>query len=130
MEEHKKFSIIEPELIKKLMSLSKEEGMKLISQINYKLHLQKESILNQAFKENRMTKEEYEKEYKEMFYDDFGNDSFTQYLNAAMNTKIDYFITENERMLNKRKALEKRFGLRIASPKDVMGEVERSKDNQ
>jgi len=39
MEEHKKFSIIEPELIKKLMSLSKEEGMKLISQINYSIGL-------------------------------------------------------------------------------------------
>ena len=39
MEDHKKFSRIEPKLVKKLMSLSKEEGMKLISQINYSIGL-------------------------------------------------------------------------------------------
>lgn len=55
-----------------------------------------------------------------MFYDDYGSDSFIQYINAAMNAKIDYFVTNNERMLNKREELEKKFGLKIASPKELL----------
>ena len=122
--EHKNFVQIEPKLIKKLLNLPKPIGMKILERINYKLHLQKESILKQAFEENLFTEEEYDKKYKDMFYDEFGSDSFTQYINAVMNAKIDSFVTENERMLKRKEELKKRFGLEIASPEDILRKLD------
>ena len=119
-DEHKNFVQIEPKLIKKLLNLPKPIGMKILERINYKIHLQKENILNQAFSENLFAENEYNEKYKDMFYDEFGSDSFMQYINAVMNAKIDFFITENERMLKRKDELKKRFGLEIASPEDIM----------
>ena len=117
---HKNFVKISPKLIKKLLDLPKPVALKLIEKVNYKMHLQKESILKQAFEENMFTEQEYNEKYKDMFYDDYGSDSFMQYINAVMNAKIDFFITENERMLKKKEELKKRFGLEIASPEDIL----------
>ncbi len=123
-DEHKNFVEIEPKLIKNLLTLPKPIGIKILERINYKLHLQKESILNQAFEENLFTKKEYNKKYKDMFYDEYGSDSFIQYINAVMNAKIDFFITENERMLKKKEELKKRFGLEIASPEEILKKLD------
>lgn len=119
-DEHKNFVEIDPKIIKKLLDLPKQAGIKIMERVNYKLHLQKENILNQAFEENLFTEKEYNEKYRDMFYDDYGSDSFIQYINAVMNAKIDYFVTENERMLKKKEELNKKFGLRIASPEDVL----------
>jgi len=113
-----------PEMLKKLLSLPKEEGIRLFERINYRFYLAKEDILKQAFNENLFTKEEYKERYKDMFYDDYGSDSFIQYINAVMNAKIDCFVTENERMLKRKEELKKRFGLRIAGPKEILEEHE------
>ena len=59
-----------------------------------------------------------------MFYDDYGSDSFMQYINAVMNAKIDFFITENERILKKKEELKKRFGLEIASPEQILKKLD------
>ena len=123
-DEHKNFVEIEPKLIRKLLNLPKPIGMKILERINYKIHLQKESILNQAFEENFFKEEEYNEKYKDMFYDEFGSDSFIQYINAVMNAKIDFFVTENERMLKRREELKKRFGLEIASPEDILKKLD------
>ena len=121
-DEHKNFVEIEPKLIKKLLSLPKPIGMKILQRINYKMNLQKESILKQAFQENIFTEKEYNEKYKDMFYDEYGSDSFMQYINAAMNAKIDFFVTGNERMLKKKEDLKKRFGLEIVSPEQILKE--------
>ena len=123
-DEHKNFVEIEPKLIKKLLNLPKPIGMKILERINYKLHLQKESILNQAFNENIFTEKEYNEKYKDMFYDEFGSDSFMQYINAVMNAKIDFFVTENERMLKRKNELKIRFGLEIASPEVILKKLD------
>ena len=119
-DEHKNFVEIEPNLIKKLLKLPKPIGLKILQRINYKMNLQKESILKQAFQENIFTEEEYNEKYKDMFYDEYGSDSFMQYINAVMNAKIDFFVTENERMLKREAELKKRFGLEITSPEDIL----------
>ena len=123
-DEHKHFVEIEPKLIKKLLNLPKPIGMKILERVNYKIHLQKESILKQAFEENLFTEEEYNENYKDMFYDDYGSDSFMQHINAVMNAKIDLFVTENERMSKRREELKKRFGLEIASPEDILKKLD------
>ena len=123
-DEHKNFVQIEPKLIKKLLNLPKPIGMKILDRINYKLHLQKGNILKQAFEENLFTEKEYNENYKDMFYDDYGSDSFMQYINAVMNAKIDFFITENERILKKKEELKKRFGLEIASPEQILKKLD------
>src|SRR3989338_5929375 len=121
---HKKFSVMKKEDILRLMSLPKEKGIELMKRVNYKFHLAKDDILKQAFEEKLFTKEEYEEKYKDMFYDDYGSDSFVQYINAVMNTKVDCFVTHNERMLTRKDELKKRFGLRIASSKEIVEETE------
>lgn len=119
-DEHKNFVQIEPKLIKKLFSLPKPVGIKILERINYKMHLQRNAILKQAFEESLFAEKEYEEKYKDMFYDEFGSDSFMQYINAVMNAKIDFFITENERMLKRKEELKKKFGLEIASPEEIL----------
>ena len=119
-DEHKNFVEIKPNLIKKLLKLPKPIGMKILQRINYKINLQKEKILKQAFEENLFTEKEYNEKYKDMFYDNYGSDSFTQYINAVMNAKIDFFVTENERMLKRKDELKQIFGLKIASPEDIL----------
>ena len=123
-DDHKNFVEINPKLIKKLLNLPKPIALKLIEKINYKTHLQKKSILKQAFEENIFAEEEYNERFKDMFYDDYGSDSFIQYINAVMNAKIDFFITENERMLKKKEEFKKRFGLEIASPQDILKKLD------
>ena len=122
--EHKNFVRIEQKLIKKLFNLPKSVGMKVLERINYKMHLQKNAILKQAFEENLFTEKEYEEKYKDMFYDEFGSDSFMQYINAVMNAKIDFFITENERMLKRKDELKEKFGLEIASPEEILNKLD------
>ena len=123
-DEHKNFVVIEPKLIKKLLSLPKPIGMKILERINYKMHLQKENILKQAFEENLFAESEYNEKYKDMFYDEFGSDSFIQYINAVMNAEIDFFVTGNERMLKNKEELKKRFGLEIASPEQILKKLD------
>ena len=121
---HKHFVEIEPKLIRKLLNLPKPIGIKILERINYKLNLQKENVLKQAFEENLFTEGEYNKNYKDMFYDEYGSDSFVQYINAVMNAEIDFFVTENERMLKRKEELEKRFGLGIASPEEILNKLD------
>ena len=123
-DDYKNFVEIEPKLIKKLMNLPKSVGMKILERINYKINLQKDNVLKQAFEQNLFTEEEYNEKYKDMFYDEYGSDSFIQYINAAMNTKIDFFVTENERMLKRKEELKKRFGLEIASPEEILKKLD------
>ena len=123
-DDHKNFVEIEPKLIKKLLNLPKPIGMKILERVNYKIHLQKESILKQAFEEKLFTEKEYNEKYKDMFYDEYGSDSFIQYINAAMNAKIDFFITENERILKRKEELKERFGLEIASPEQILKKLD------
>ena len=123
-DEYKNFVEIKPELIKKFLDLPKPIALKLIEKVNYKMHLQKERILKQAFEENIFAEEEYNERFKDMFYADYGSDSFIQYINTVMNAKIDFFITENERMLEKKEELKERFGLEIASPQDILKKLD------
>ena len=124
--DYKTFSVLKPGMIKRLLKLPKPEVMELFNRINNKLYLVKWNILKDAFEQNILTEKEYEDKYKDMFYDDYGGDSFIQYLNAVMNAKVDFFVTENERMLNRKDELERRFGLKIASP-DEIAEKEKNK---
>jgi len=121
--EHKNFVEIDSKLIKKLLNLPKPLGMKILERVNYKINLQKEDILKQAFEEKFLTEKEYNEKYKDMFYDDYGSDSFMQYINAVMNAKIDFFVTHNERMLKRKEEIRKRFGLEIASPEEILKEL-------
>ena len=123
-EEHKNFVVIEPKLIKNLLNLPKPVGMKILERINYKMRLQKENVLKQALEENLFTEKEYNEKYKDMFYDEYGSDSFIQYINAVMNAEIDFFVTENERMLKKKEDLQKKFGLEIASPEQILKKLD------
>ncbi len=119
MKNQNRFGVIKKEWIENLISLPKEEKERFFERIGRALHGQKERILEQAFKKKIFTKEEYENNYKDMFYDEFGFDSFLQYLDAVMNADSDYFVTGNENLLKKRKELESRFNLKIISVEEL-----------
>jgi len=115
-----RFQVLNHDILKHILSLPKEEGLKIMERVNHKLHLEKERILAQAIKKGLFTNEEYISNYEHRFYDDFGSDSFMQYLDAAMNAKnIDFFLTTNERILKARDDLTKKFGLKIISPQEL-----------
>ena len=120
---------MDPEMLKRLMKLPKPVARKLFERINYRFHLEKENILKQAFEEDLFSKEEYNKKYKDMFYDDYGSDSFIQYINAVMNSEVDCFVTSNERMLGRKEELSGRFKLKIASAEEIVDKYENRPNN-
>ena len=119
MANERKFGIVKKEWIEDLAKLSKEEGENLLERFRYRLHEQKNKILEQAFSKKLITKEEYESNYKDMFYDEFGFDGFLQYLNAVMNAKSDYFVTLNNNLIKGRKGLENKFKLKIINTEEL-----------
>ena len=119
MANERKFGIVKKEWIEDLAKLSKEEGEKLLERFRYRLHEQKNKILEQAFSKKIITKEEYESNYKDMFYDEFGFDGFLQYLDAVMNAKSDYFVTLNNNLIKVRKELENKFKLKIINTEEL-----------
>ena len=114
-----KFGIIKKEWIANLANLSKEEGEKLLERLRFKLHFQQNRILEEAFSKSILTKEEYEKNYKDMFYDEFGFDGFLQYIDGVINAKADYFVTLNKNLIKRREELEGEFKLKIITPDEL-----------
>ena len=119
MVNERKFGIVKKEWIEELAKLPREESERLLERFRYRLHEQKNKILEQAFNKKIITKEEYESNYKDMFYDDFGFDGFLQYLDAVMNAKSDYFVTLNKNLVKRRKELENKFKLRIINTEEL-----------
>ena len=119
MQKQRKFGVVKKELIEKLSNLSKEDGERLLERFRYRLHEQKARVLEQAFGEKLISKEEYEKKYRDMFYDELGFDGFLQYLDAVMNAKGDYFATLNGNLIKRREKLEKKFKLKIITPEEL-----------
>ena len=81
----------------------------------------------QAFNDKLITKEEYEKSYKDMFYDEFGFDGFSQYIDAVANSKGDCFVTLNKNLIKRRDELEKKFKLKIISTEELEKMVDKQK---
>jgi len=124
----RKLKQMPPEMIKRLLSLPKEDAVKLSKKVKKRVHLEKDNTLKIAFENGILTKEEYEKKYKDRFYDAYGMDSRIQYLDAIIgDRKVDCFVTHNERMLRIKGKLKERFGLRIASSEEILEEIERKK---
>ncbi len=123
---HRSFKSMDPDIIKRLLSLPKKQGIELFKRVSHRYYLEKDNILNQAFEEKIFTKKEYNEKYKDMFYDKYGSDSFIQYINAVMNSDVDCFVTENIRMMKRKKELFEKFGLRIASPEEIVKENDKT----
>lgn len=119
MRKHKKFGIIKKEWIAKLASMPKEEGERFLERLRFKLHAQQNRILKEAFNKKIITEEEYENNYKDMFYDEFGFDGFLQYIDGVMNANADYFVTLNKNLIKRRDELERKFKLKIISPEEL-----------
>lgn len=119
MRRHKKFGIIKKEWIAQLASMPKEEGEKFLERLKYKMHAQQDRILKEAFSKRIITKDEYESNYKDMFYDEFGLDGFLQYIDGVMNAKADYFVTLNKNLIKRKEELERKFKLKIIAPEEL-----------
>ena len=123
----RRFVKIEKELIEKMARMPKEVGERLLERLRYRLHEEKNKILEQAFNDKLITKEEYEKSYKDMFYDEFGFDGFSQYIDAVANSKGDCFVTLNKNLIKRRDELEKKFKLKIISTEELEKMVDKQK---
>ena len=115
----KKFGVIKKEWIARLADMPKEEAEKLLERMRYKLHKQQTRILEEAYRRWLFSKEDYEANFKDMFYDEFGFDGFLQYIDGVMNANADYFVTLNQNLLKKKDELEARFKLKIITPEEL-----------
>ena len=121
MSKNKKFGIIKKEWIMNLINAPKEEQELLMQRFRQALHKQKARILSEAFEKNLFTQQEYEKNYKDQFYDEFGYDGFLQYIDGTMNADADYFVTENKNLIKRREEIESKFRLKIITSEELIG---------
>lgn len=77
--------------------------------------------VKKAIEMNLITLDEWNMRFK-FYRDDYGY-SFIHYLNCIY-FKIDTFLTDNPIMLENRKELEKRFGVKIISSKEFLEDRE------
>lgn len=116
----KKFGVIKKEWIMNLINAPKEEQELLMQRFRQALHKQKARILSEAFEKNLFTQQEYEENYKDRFYDEFGYDGFLQYIDGVMNGDADYFVTENKNLIKRRKETESKFKLKIITSEELI----------
>ena len=121
MSKNKKFGIIKKEWLISLMNAPKEEQELLMQRFRLALHKQKARILGESFEKKLFTQEEYEKNYKDRFYDEFGYDGFLQYIDGAMNADADYFVTENKNLIKRREEIQSKFKLKIITSEELIG---------
>ena len=87
------------------------------------MNLEKEyqKIAKKAIKDKLITKKEWDTRFDKM-RDEYGH-SFVHLLEAHY-ANLDYFITVNEKIINNRKELEKRFKVPIRTPGELMDEMQ------
>lgn len=124
---YQRMSRVSKELFRNPPQLTSDQADELIARVRAATEQMREPVLAQAFEQKILTSDEYESKYKSHFYDDYGCDSFIQYLNAVMNAKTEYFMTLNERLLKRRDELTSRFRLKIANPEEIAAMMEKEK---
>ncbi len=84
------------------------------------LEQEKKRILAEIYSRGLMTPEEYEREYKNKYLDEYGCNSFMAYLSyVELNDNHGIFITLNDKIIKDRKKLEKKFGVKIKSLQEI-----------
>ncbi|MEK6846216.1 MAG: hypothetical protein AABY26_05625 [Nanoarchaeota archaeon] len=124
---YQKMSAIPKDLFRNPPKLTPDQKDELISRMRAASEKMREPVLKQAYEQGILTPSEYESKYKGHFYDDYGCDSFIQYLNGAMNAKAEYFTTLNERLISRRDELVDKFGLKIATMEEIAAMMEKEK---
>ncbi len=122
---YQKTSALPKDLFRNPPHLTSNQKDELISRMRAASEKMREPVLKQAYEQGILTPDEYESRYKGHFFDDYGCDSFIQYLNGVMNAKVEYFTTENERLVKRRDELAGRFGLKIASIEEIAALLEK-----
>jgi predicted nucleic acid-binding protein len=124
---YQRISAIPKDLFRNPPQLTSDQKDELISRMRNASEKMREPVLKQAYEQGILTVEDYESKYKGHFYDDYGCDSFIQYLNGAMNAKAEYFTTLNERLIKRRDELADKFGLKIATLEEISALMEKEK---
>ncbi len=96
----------------------------MIDKIDKFLEEKYEEVVSEAIKLELIKRKEWDNRFKN-YRDEWGH-SFVHYLECIIN-KIDIFLTINPIMLKNKKELEKRFSVRILSPKEAIKEIEKKK---
>jgi len=121
---------INPEFLMAIKDvLTPEQKKELVDGIINSSKKMEKSRINHAIKIGVLTKEDYEKNYKRKYVDDWGLDSFPEYMQAVSNMKKFKddnltFVTSNRKMLKDKDKLEEKFGLEIKSPKECIDMIE------
>ncbi len=123
-----KISPIPKDLFRNLPHLTPNQKDELISRMRAASEKMREPVLKQAYEQGILTPDEYESKYRGHFFDDYGCDSFIQYLNGAMNAKAEYFTTENERLVKRRDELADKFGLKIVTLEELAALMEKKEN--
>lgn len=91
-----------------------------MNKIEHKLALMRQRVINEATQRKIMTLEEMPI-YVGKYFDEYGIDSFINYLSMlTSDVKMEAFITLCKPMIKDRKKIEKRFGVKIITPKELI----------
>ncbi len=84
-----------------------------------------EEVVSRAIRLKIIKRKEWDDRFKN-YRDECGH-SFVHYLECIMNN-IEIFVTLNPIMFKHREELQERFGVRIASPEELIKEMESQED--
>lgn len=100
----------------------KKCGDKMMEKI---LKQEYEKVVSRAVKLKLIKRKEWDDRFIN-YRDEYGH-SFVHYLECIMH-KIEVFVTINPIMLKNKKELQNRFGVRIASPEELIEEIKDEKN--
>ena len=115
-----KLSPIPKELLERALHLPLAQREQIVENIKRAVHEQKEQVLSEAFAKGILDTKEYEEKYKDHFYGEHGADSFIDYLTVVLGDEDACFITNNHRVVARRKELQERFGRKIISMEEFL----------
>lgn len=132
-------AVYEPQLLSAINKLPTEDKTDFCKKLAESTFKAEKIIMEEAFKEGIITKEEYEKRFKHKYITKITGyeiDSFPEFIQTVLynkrhpNEPIMAFTTPNEKILNDRKRLEKRFNVKIMSVEEALKKLKEIQNHE
>jgi len=116
----------DPRILVAFESMNDEERKRFMEKLKKNTFEVEDIVMEEAYNEGILTKEEYEKKYRHKYVDN-GADSFPELMQSVLFNRRNpdpadqtIFITTNSKILDDREKLTERFGLVIKTPKEAI----------
>lgn len=118
-----------PNIFSAIQSLPPEDIKKFCESLAKNTFKVEKMVMEEIFKEGILTKEEYEKDYQHKYVDErlgYKINSFPELMQSVLfnrrnpNEPPIVFVSTNEKILEDKKKLSKRFKIKIMNPKEAL----------